>query len=284
MDHSGTIVIAHSGPRIGAEGSVTLVLMNTHPVPSIALCVPKPFKFVIFLAARGPVWRAHTSAAVTAASAAVQAASARPVAAPAAASPALEYLSHVLWTLVPFVQLNIMLRWFGGLFSNLRCIPKKHKIKTKFRNAVNHRLLCVFQSVRLNWTPYPTFTNPLLGNKYHYLVTSSSQIIILPSQTSVRCVSHVSQGTVSTNCSGLINRANCLPGPRELFKRETACLVDGATEGTGGFFSQSDTAFRSTQSGRRYLMVSMRPTKKKTRRLWTNVHIYHYFVTKYTFA
>ena len=30
----------------------------------------------------------------------------------------------------------------------------------------------------------------------------------------------------------------CLPGPREPFKRETAGLADGATEGTGGVFSQ----------------------------------------------
>ena len=64
--------------------------------------------------------------------------------------------------------------------------------------------------------------------------------------SSARCVLHVPQGAV------LIAEAqywaNCLPGPRELFKRDTAHLATWATEGTGGDFGQqkSDTAFHYT--------------------------------------
>ena len=53
----------------------------------------------------------------------------------------------------------------------------------------------------------------------------------------VRCVPHVPQQAVSTMEEARY-RANCLPVPREPFKRETAYLATRATEGTGEVFSQ----------------------------------------------
>ena len=40
-------------------------------------------------------------------------------------------------------------------------------------------------------------------------------------------------------------RGNCLPGPREPFKRGAVDLAPGAIEGAGGVFSQSDTVLSS---------------------------------------
>ena len=56
---------------------------------------------------------------------------------------------------------------------------------------------------------------------------------------------------------GAVYRANCLPGPREPFQRDTVYLEPRATDGVGGYFSQekSDTVFRSNVGGRRHLSI-----------------------------
>ena len=76
------------------------------------------------------------------------------------------------------------------------------------------------------------------GHRSRGLANSEQRVAGRPIGTkpvsTAHCIPRAPQGAVSTNCRGPINRANYLPRPREPFKRESAWLADGATEGTDG--------------------------------------------------
>ena len=85
----------------------------------------------------------------------------------------------------------------------------------------------------------------------------------------IRTKSRAPQGAVSTNCRGPINRVNCLTGPREPFKGQTACLSDGATEETGrDLVSRSLTLLSAPPRARLYLMTFPAPHNQKTGSRW----------------
>ena len=60
------------------------------------------------------------------------------------------------------------------------------------------------------------------------------------------------------------DRANCLPGPREPFKRDAVYLASGQLKERAEFVvSRNLTLFRSTVSGRRHSMILRAGTTKK---------------------